>query len=286
MSTPLVKLPSQKGQLWAKLEMANPTGSVKDRIAASMIEAARAEGRLGPGSTLIEATSGNTGIALASICAREGMHLQVVVPENVTSERVELLNLLGAKIISSPADQGSNGAVLLADQLSEADPSLVHLDQYRNPANPLAHQQGTSQEIIAQLGAAPECFVAGLGTGGTLMGCARGFEGQTRIVAVEPHPGEGLDGLRSLQEGFVPPLIDLSLLQSKKIVSIEDALAGVRWLLSKGIFAGLSSGAIAHMARQEASQGQQVVFVVCDDGWRYRESGLFSGSLDSSRAYW
>lgn len=286
MSTPLVRLPSEKGELWAKLEMANPTGSVKDRAAGAMIEAARQEGRLGKGSTLIEATSGNTGISLASICQREEMNLKVVVPENVTSERVELLSLLGAEIIHSPGEEGSNGAVRVADNLTEENPDWVHLDQYRNPANPRAHEEGTSQEIIAQLGGAPECFVAGLGTGGTLMGCARGFQGETRMVAIEPYPGEGLDGLRSLQEGFVPPLIDTALLDSKKLVTNEDALAGVHWLLRKGIFAGLSSGAIAHVARQEAEKDQQVVFIVCDDGWRYRESGLFSGEIRSDTNYW
>lgn len=286
MSTPLVKLPSDKGELWAKLEMANPTGSVKDRAAASMIEAAKQDGRLGKGSTLIEATSGNTGISLASICKREEMDLKVVVPENVTSERVELLGLLGAEIIASPGEEGSNGAVRVADQLTEENPEWVHLDQYRNPANPRAHEEGTSQEIIEQLGGVPECFVAGLGTGGTLMGCARGFEGKTRMVAIEPYPGEGLDGLRSLQEGFVPPLIDTTLLDSKKLVTNQDALAGVQWLLSKGIFAGLSSGAIAHVAQQEAEEDQQVVFIVCDDGWRYRESGMFSGEIRGDTNYW
>lgn len=286
MGTPLIKLPSEKGELWAKLEMANPTGSVKDRAAASMIEAAKAEGRLQEGSTLIEATSGNTGISLASICRREGMNLQVVVPENVTSERTQMLSLLGAEIIPSPAEEGSNGAVRIADQMAQEDQELIHLDQYRNPANPRAHETGTSQEIIAELGRAPEVFVAGLGTGGTLMGCARGFEGKSRMVAIEPYPGEGLDGLRSLEEGFVPPLIDTSLLDSKKLVSSEDALKGVEWLLSKGIFAGLSSGAIAHIARQEADKEQQVCFVVCDDGWRYWDSGLFSGKVREDTNYW
>ena len=286
MATPLVKLPSKKGELWAKLEMANPTGSVKDRAAASMIEAAKAEGKLGKGSTLIEATSGNTGIALASICRREEMNLKVVVPENVTSERVEMLGLLGAEIIASPAEEGSNGAVRVADQLTEENPEWVHLDQYRNPENPRAHEEGTSQEIIEQLGQTPEVFVAGLGTGGTLMGCARGFQGESRMVAIEPYPGEGLDGLRSLEEGFVPPLIDTTLLNSKKLVTNQDALKGVHWLLSKGIFAGLSSGAIAHVAQQEAHKDQQVVFIVCDDGWRYQESGLFTGQIRSDTNYW
>ena len=287
MATPLVKLRCQTGELWAKLEMAAPTGSVKDRAAAVMIEQARQQGLLHEGATLIEATSGNTGIALAAICAREGMHLKVVVPENVTSERTELLALLGAEIILSPAAQGSNGAVKLADQLAAADPSLIHLDQYRNEANPLAHQHGTAVEIMQQLGAAPECFVAGLGTGGTLMGCARGFGDSTRMVAVEPYPGEGLDGLRSLEEGFVPPLIDLSLLSTKRLVSAEDALEGNQWLIKQGIFAGLSSGAIAHVARLEAEKGQQVVFVVCDDGWRYRQSGLFSSAAAGSTvSFW
>ena len=286
MPTPLVKIRCEEGQLWAKLELAGPTGSVKDRAAKSMFEKAQKDGLIKAGSTLIEATSGNTGIALAAICARHGLKLKVVVPENVTSERVELLGLLGAEIIHSPAEQGSNGAVKMADQLADEDRSLVHLDQYRNPANPEAHQEGTAAEIISQLGQAPECFVAGLGTGGTLMGCARGFEGQTRMVAVEPYPGEGLDGLRSLEEGFVPPLIDTSLLDVKKLVSAEDALEGNRWLLKQGIFAGLSSGAIAQAARKEAAAGQQVVFIVCDDGWRYRRSGLFEGSPDSSCSYW
>lgn len=286
MATPLIRLPSEKGQLWAKLEMANPTGSVKDRAASSMVEAAKQEGRLGKGSTLIEATSGNTGISLASLCRREEMNLKVIVPQNVTSERTQMLSLLGAEIIPSPAEEGSNGAVRIADAMAEADPELVHLDQYRNPANPRAHETGTSQEIIGDLGRAPEVFVAGLGTGGTLMGCARGFEGESRMVAIEPYPGEGLDGLRSLQEGFVPPLIDTSLLDSKKLVSSEDALQGVEWLLSKGVFAGLSSGAIAHVARQEAEKDQQVCFVVCDDGWRYWDSGLFSGQVREDTAYW
>ena len=289
MSTPLIKLRSPEGShLFAKLESANPTGSIKDRPALSMMTDALEKGLIKPQSKIIEATSGNTGIALAALSLREEISLTVVVPDNVTHERVDLLRLLGAEIVFSPGEGGSNGAVALADQMAEDDPSFFQLDQYRNPANPLAHEKGTGPEIILGLGGHfPDAFVAGLGTGGTLMGCSRAFAGETEIIAVEPYPGESLGGLRSLEGGFIPPLLDLSLLDGKKLVSNEQAIGGVHWLLSQGIWAGLSSGAIASTAYRRAKEkGGVVVFIVCDDGWRYRESGLYSGDLDPNISYW
>lgn len=284
MTTPLIQL---EENLWAKMELANVTGSVKDRPAAGMFYDALDKGLLKPGGKLLEASSGNTGIALASIAARHDMTLTVVIPENVTSERIELLRLFGVEVILSPAEGGSNGAVAMADEIAASDESFVQLDQYRNPANPLSHETGTGPEIIAQLGGAPDVFVAGLGTGGTLMGCSRAFknaQASTKIVAVEPYPGEGLDGLRSLDEGFVPPLLDLSLIDKKFIISQEDALQGVNWLLHKGVFAGFSSGAIAQIARRQ--EGEKIVMIVCDDGWRYRESGLYSDSPRTDINFW
>lgn len=284
MATPLIQL---EDNLWAKMEMANVTGSVKDRPAASMFYDAFDKGLIAPGGKLLEASSGNTGIALASIAARHDMTLTVVIPENVTAERIELLRLFGVDIIFSPAEGGSNGAVAMADQIAQEDDSFVQLDQYRNPANPLAHELGTGPEIIEQLGGAPDVFVAGLGTGGTLMGCSRAFKNigaETKVVAVEPFPGEGLDGLRSLDEGFVPPLLDLSLIDKKFIIRQEDALEGVHWLLHKGVFAGFSSGAIAQIARRQ--EAEKIVMIVCDDGWRYRESGLYSDSPKSNISFW
>lgn len=284
METPLIQL---EENLWAKMELANVTGSVKDRPAAGMFYDALDKGLLKPGGKLLEASSGNTGIALASIAARHDMTLTVVIPENVTSERIELLRLFGVEVILSPAEGGSNGAVAMADEIAASDESFVQLDQYRNPANPLSHELGTGPEIIAQLGGAPDVFVAGLGTGGTLMGCSRAFKNagaSTKIVAVEPYPGEGLDGLRSLDEGFVPPLLDLSLIDKKFIISQEDALEGVNWLLHKGVFAGFSSGAIAQIARRQ--EGEKIVMIVCDDGWRYRESGLYSDSPRTDINFW
>ncbi len=216
--TPLVELkrlsPKPGVRIWAKLESHNPTGSVKDRVAKALIEDAEEKGAIGPGMTILEPTSGNTGIALAMIARRKGYKLRVVMPDNVTPERTQLLTMYGAEIIYSPGDQGSNGAVAMALELAAADPTLYMPYQYGNPANPLAHYNGTAMEILEELDGQVDAFVAGLGTGGTLMGNGRRFKEElgdrTKIVAAEPMQGEPVQGLRSLDDGFIPPIIALS----------------------------------------------------------------------------
>ena len=229
-NTPLVELPrltpKPEVRLWAKLEGRNPTGSVKDRVAKYMIEDAEARGAIEPGHTLLEPTSGNTGISLAMICRRKGYPLKVVMPDNVTTERTQLLRMYGAEIVYSPGEQGSNGAVAMALELAEADPSYYMPYQYGNQANPDAHYHGTAVEILEELDTVT-AFVAGLGTGGTLMGNARRFKEEdpdTLIVAAEPLQGELVQGLRSLEDGYIPPIIDLSLLDRKIFVSNRDAV--------------------------------------------------------------
>ncbi len=290
-NTPLVELkrlsPKPGVRIWAKLESANPTGSVKDRVARSLIEDAEARGTIGPDSVILEPTSGNTGIALAMICRRKGYKLKVVMPDNVTQERTDLLRMYGAEIVYSPGDQGSNGAVRMAERMAAEDPTYVMPYQYGNPANPLAHYNGTAVEILEELDGQVDAFVAGLGTGGTLMGNARRFKEElgdrVKIVAAEPMQGEPVQGLRSLDDGFIPPIIDISLLDRKIFVTNQDAIVWTRKLLDEeGLFAGVSSGAIARVAVRIANEMDEgnIVFIVCDDGWKYLSSGIYTKPLD------
>ena len=289
--TPLVELkrisPKPGVRIWAKLESANPTGSVKDRVAKALIEDAEERGTIGPDSVILEPTSGNTGIALAMIAKRKGYRLKVVMPDNVTQERTDLLRMYGAEIVYSPGDQGSNGAVAMANEMAAADPTYVMPYQYGNPANPLAHYNGTALEILDELDGQVDAFVAGLGTGGTLMGNGRRFKEElgdrVKIVAAEPMQGEPVQGLRSLDDGFIPPIIDLSLLDRKIFVTNEDAIVWTRKLLDEeGLFAGVSSGAIARVAVRIANEMDEgnVVFIVCDDGWKYLSSGIYTKPLE------
>ncbi|MBI5107027.1 MAG: cysteine synthase family protein [Solirubrobacterales bacterium] len=290
-NTPLVELrrlsPKPGVRIWAKLESHNPTGSVKDRVARSLIEDAEDKGAIGPGMTLLEPTSGNTGIALAMIARRKGYRLKVVMPDNVTPERTQLLRMYGAEIVYSPGDQGSNGAVAMALDMAASDKTYYMPYQYGNDANPRAHYDGTALEILEELDGQVDAFVAGLGTGGTLMGHARRFkeelDDRVKIVAAEPMQGEPVQGLRSLDDGFIPPIIDLSLLDRKIFVTNRDAIVWTKRLLEEeGVFAGVSSGAIASIAVRIAGEMDEgnVVFVVCDDGWKYLSSGLYTKPVD------
>src|SRR5215213_7984000 len=277
-NTPLVELkrlsPRPGVRIYAKLEGYNPTGSVKDRVARSLIERAEEEGLIGPGQTILEPTSGNTGISLAMICRRKGYPLKVVMPDNVTQERTQLLRMYGAEIVYSPGEQGSNGAVAKALEMAEGDASYYMPYQYGNQANPDAHYNGTAVEILEELDEVA-AFVAGLGTGGTLMGNGRRLKEEnpeTQIVAAEPLQGENVQGLRSLEDGYVPPIIDLALLDRKIFVSNRDAVVWTKKLLDEeGIFAGVSTGAIASIAVRVAEKLHEgnVVFVAPDDGWKY-----------------
>jgi cysteine synthase len=288
--TPLIELPSlspKRGvHVWAKLESRNPTGSVKDRVARALIEDAEEKGAISAGQTILEPTSGNTGISLAMICSRKGYRLKVVMPENVTPERTQLLRMYGAEIVYSPGDQGSNGAVAKALEMATEDPSYYMPYQYGNQANPGAHYNGTALEILEELDEVT-AFVAGLGTGGTLMGNGRRlketFGDAVKIVAAEPMQGEPVQGLRSLDDGFIPPIIDISLLDRKIFVTNRDAIVWTRKLLDEeGVFAGVSSGAIASIAVRIAGELDEgnVVFVVADDGWKYLSSGIYTLPVD------
>jgi [CysO sulfur-carrier protein]-thiocarboxylate-dependent cysteine synthase len=287
-NTPLVELPrlspKPEVRIYAKLEGRNPTGSVKDRVARAMIEAAEAEGAIEPGQTILEPTSGNTGISLAMICRRRGYPLKVVMPDNVTEERTQLLEMYGAEIVYSEGAKGSNGAVEVALEMSE-DPSYYMPYQYGNEANPRAHYDGTAVEILEELDRVA-AFVGGLGTGGTLMGNGRRLkenDPETLIVAAEPMQGEMVHGLRSLDDGFIPPIIDITLLDRKIMVSNRDAVVWTRKLLDEeGIFAGVSSGAIAHIAVRIAEElpGGNVVFLIPDDGWKYLSSGVYTKPIE------
>jgi cysteine synthase B len=288
-NTPLVELkrlsPKPGVRIWAKLESHNPTGSVKDRVARALIEDAEEHGLIAPGQTILEPTSGNTGISLAMICSRKGYPLKVVMPDNVTPERTQLLKMYGAEIIYSDGTKGSNGAVEKALELAAADASYYMPYQYGNPANPLAHYNGTAPEILEELDEIT-AFVAGLGTGGTLMGNGRRLREErpgVKIVAAEPMQGEPVQGLRSLDDGFIPPIIDLSLLDRKIFVTNRDAIVWTRRLLDEeGIFAGVSSGAIASIAVRIANEIDEgnIVFIVCDDGWKYLSSGIYTKPVD------
>ena len=292
-NTPLVELkrlsPKPGVRIYAKMESYNPTGSVKDRVARAMIEDAEEKGAIAPGQTILEPTSGNTGISLAMICSRKGYPLKVVMPDNVTEERTQLLTMYGAEIVYSPGEQGSNGAVAKALEMAEADSSYYMPYQYGNEANPGAHYNGTAVEILEELDEVT-AFVAGLGTGGTLMGNGRRLkehDPDTKVVAAEPLQGELVQGLRSLDDGFIPPIIDLSLLDRKIFVSNRDSVVWTKKLLDEeGLFVGVSSGAIASIASRVAGELDEgnVVFVVCDDGWKYLSSGVYSRSVDELEA--
>jgi cysteine synthase B len=277
-STPLVELerlsPSSSVRLYAKLEAQNPTGSIKDRVAKAMIDGAEASGELEPGRRLLEPTSGNTGISLALVAKLRGYPLTCVMPENVTEERRRLLHLYGAEIVESPPAEGSNGAVRVALELAERDPSYFMPFQYANAANPLAHYEGTGAEIASALDRV-DVLVAGLGTGGTLMGAGdrlREAFPDIVVAAAEPLPGDAVMGLRSLEDGYVPPILDVSKLDRKLLVSNAEAVAGLRALLDReGIFGGVSSGAVVHAARKLAEELEEgvVVCVLADGGWKY-----------------
>ena len=293
--TPLVGLPrlspSPDVRIWAKLEDQNPTGSIKDRAALRMIEQGEKDGTLRPGCTILEPTSGNTGISLAMAAKLRGYRLVCVMPENTSEERRQLLRMWGAEIVSSPAAGGSNEAVRQAKRIAEEHPDWVMLYQYGNPANSLAHYEGTGPEILADL---PEVthFVAGLGTTGTLMGTGRFFrehKPEVRIVAAEPRYGELVYGLRNLDEGFVPELYDASLIDTRFSVGPRDAVRRVRELLeNEGVFAGISTGAILHAALGQAAKcvraGERadIVFVVADGGWKYLSTGAYEGTVDEA----
>jgi cysteine synthase B len=272
-------------RIYAKLESYNPTGSVKDRVAKSLIESAEQQGAIGPGQTILEPTSGNTGISLAMICQRKGYPLKVVMPDNVTQERTQLLKMYGADIIYSPGEQGSNGAVAMALEIAEKDASYYMPYQYGNEANPRAHYEGTAVEILEELDDVA-AFVGGLGTGGTLMGNGRRLKEEnpdTLIVAAEPLQGELVQGLRSLEDGYIPPIIDLSLLDRKIFVSNRDAVVWTKKLLAEeGLFLGVSSGAIARIAVRVAEDLDEgnVVFVAPDDGWKYLSSGVYTKTIE------
>jgi cysteine synthase len=291
--TPLVELkrfsPKPGVRIYAKLESYNPTGSVKDRVARSMIEDAEARGAIAPGQTILEPTSGNTGISLAMICRRKGYPLKVVMPDNVTEERTQLLRMYGAEIVYSPGDQGSNGAVAMALELAEAEPSYYMPYQYGNEANPRAHYDGTAVEILEELDGVA-AFVGGLGTGGTLMGNARRLkeeDPETVIVAAEPLQGELVQGLRSLEDGFIPPIIDLALLDRKIFVSNRDAVIWTKRLIDEeGIFAGVSSGAVAAIAHRVGAELEEgnVVTVFPDGGWKYLSSGVYTKTIEELEA--
>ncbi|MGZ5415586.1 MAG: PLP-dependent cysteine synthase family protein [Nocardioides sp.] len=293
--TPLVGLPrmspSPDVRLWAKLEDMNPTGSITDRAALRMVEQAEKDGLLRPGCTILEPTSGNTGISLAMAARLRGYRLVCVMPENTSIERKQLLSMWGAEIVSSPAAGGSNEAVRVAKRLAEEHPDWVMLYQYGNPANALAHYEGTGPEILEDLPSVTH-FVAGLGTTGTLMGVGRFFrehKPDVKVIAAEPRYGELVYGLRNLDEGFVPELYDASLIDSRFSVGPRDAVRRVRELLElEGIFAGVSTGAILHAALGQAAKSVKageradIVFVVCDGGWKYLSTGAYEGTIDEA----
>jgi cysteine synthase B len=299
-NTPLVGLPRLSAplnrggpdvRLWAKLEDRNPTGSIKDRPAMRMVEEAEKEGLLRPGCTILEPTSGNTGISLAMAAKLKGYRMVCVMPENTSEERRQLLRMWGAEIITSPAAGGSNEAVRVAKQVAQEHPDWVMLYQYGNEANSLAHEQGTGPEILADLPSVTH-FVGGLGTTGTLMGVGRFFRAnkpEVKIIAAEPRYGELVYGLRNLDEGFVPELYDAELIDGRFSVGPRDAVRRVRELLElEGIFAGISTGAILHAALAQAAKAvtagepADIAFVVCDGGWKYLSTGAYEGTIDEA----
>jgi cysteine synthase len=295
--TPLVGLPrlspSADVRLWAKLEDRNPTGSIKDRAALFMIDAAEKDGLLSPGATILEPTSGNTGISLAMVAKQRGYSLVCVMPENTSIERRQLLEMWGASIVFSPAAGGSNEAVRVAKAIALEHPEWVMLYQYGNPANARAHYETTGPEVLADLPSITH-FVAGLGTTGTLMGCGRFLREHVpdiQIVAAEPRYGELVYGLRNLDEGFVPELYDESVLTTRFSVGPAEALLRTRELVEQeGIFAGISTGAILHAALGSAAKAvaagvrADIAFIVADGGWKYLSTGAYAGTLEEAEA--
>ena len=289
--TPLIELPrlSPEGgaRIYAKLEGQNPTGSLKDRIAKAMVEAAESTGELEAGRKLLEPTSGNTGISLAMVAKLKGYPLTCVLPENSTPERIKLLQLYGAKLVFSPGSEGSNGAVRMALDLAEREPRYFMLNQYANEANSRAHYEGTGAEIVEALPRV-DALVAGLGTGGTLMGAGervREAFPDAIVAAAEPLQGDLVYGLRSLADGYVPPILDVAKLDRKILVSNAESIAGVRLLLDReGVFAGVSSGAVVHVARllaEELDDDGVVVCVLADGGWKYLSADFWTEGAES-----
>ncbi len=294
-NTPLIGLPrlspSAQVRLWAKLEDRNPTGSIKDRPAVWMIRAAEAAGHLRAGDTILEPTSGNTGIALAMVAKLRGYRLVCVMPENVSSERVQLLRMYGAEIIFSPAAGGSNAAVMMARQIATEHPDWVMLNQYANAGNARAHYESTGPELLHDLPSITH-FVAGLGTTGTLMGVGRYLREKVdgiEVVAAEPRYGEIVYGLRNIDEGYVPELYDATVLSRRFSVSTRDAVLRTRQLMEvEGLFVGFSTGAILHAALAiaheavKAGRRADVAFIVADGGWKYLSTGAYSGTLNDA----
>ena len=294
--TPIVDVsrlsPNPDVRILAKLEGQNPAGSVKDRIAWSMVQEAEADGTLAPGRTIIEPSSGNTGIALAMIARTRGYAIKIVMPENVSVERRQALEVWGAEIILSPGEEGSNGAVRRAQRLADEHPEWVFLYQYANEANPRAHYEGTGPEIWRDC---PEIthFVAGLGTTGTLMGVGRFLKEQNRevkVVAIEPPLGERVEGLRNLDEGYIPPVYEKwggpDLLDRKRIVRPRESIVWTRRLVEVGIFSGISGGAALAGAAKVASEIESgtIVVILADGGWKYLSTGAWTGDLDEVAA--
>ncbi len=291
--TPIIDMsrlsPNPRVRILAKLEGQNPGGSIKDRIALSMIEQAERDGRLHPGSTLLEPSSGNTGIGLALVCGQRGYHLKIVLPENVTPERRQMLEAFGCEIISSPGSEGSNGAVKMAQQLAAEHPEWVFLYQYANPANPQAHIDTTGPEIWRDV---PDVthFVAGMGTSGTLVGVGsflKKMRPSVEVWAVEPPSGEMVDGLRSLDDGYIPPIFTdnhgAELLDRKKVIGPRESIEMTRRMVREcGVFAGISSGAIMAAAVKCAAEITEgvIVTIVCDAGWKYLSTGAYADDLD------
>jgi [CysO sulfur-carrier protein]-thiocarboxylate-dependent cysteine synthase len=288
-NTPLLALhalsPNPHVRLWGKLEGQNPGGSVKDRIALEMVDDAERRGILRPGDTILEPSSGNTGIGLALVARLRGYRLRVVLPENVSVERRQILEIFGAEVTPSPAEEGSNGAIRMAEKLASDDPSLVMLFQYGNPANVEAHYRTTGPEILRDC---PEvdAFVGGLGTSGTLMGVGRYLKEHksgVQVVAVEPPAGELVQGLRSLEDGFVPPIFDPEILDRKLIVRPRESIEWTRRLLDEcGVFSGISAGAIVYGAARtaETMDAGTIVTLIPDGGWKYLSSGAWTDDLD------
>jgi cysteine synthase B len=296
-NTPIVDVsnlsPNPNVRILAKLEMQNPFGSVKDRIAKSMIEAAEKDGRLQPGQTILEPSSGNTGIALAAIARLKGYPIKILLPESVSIERRQMLEIMGAEVILTPGPEGSNGAVRRAQEMAAEHPEWCFIYQYGNDANPRAHYEGTGPEIWRDV---PEIthFVAGLGTSGTLMGTGRFLKEQNpaiQIVAVEPPLGERVEGLRNIDEGYIPPVFEnwhgFDLLDRKRVVRPRESIEWTRRLVNEcGVFAGLSSGAALAGAAKVAQgiESGTIVFIVCDGGWKYLSTGAYTVDLDEAEA--
>ncbi len=297
--TPLIGLPALSPQwegahpvrLWIKMEDRNPTGSVKDRPAIAMIEQAERDGRLTPGCTILEPTSGNTGISLAMVARLKGYRLVCVMPENTSIERRQLLTMYGAEIITSPAAGGSNQAVAMAKEIAAEHADWVMLYQYGNPANAQAHYDTTGPELLRDLPTITH-FVAGLGTTGTLMGAGRYLREKVpdiQVIAAEPRYGELVYGLRNIDEGFIPELYDETVLTTRFSVGPREALRRTRELIEfEGIFAGFSTGAILHAALAagtkalKAGEQADIAFVLCDAGWKYLSTGAYAGTLDEA----